>query len=436
MLAPRRLFFPLVILLFFQLAFAQTPSSTQAWLEQTRSFYLGKIDANVSPTRDAKGAIIAATSNNNPNYYFHWVRDAGLVADTLVAAYSSPSFSAEEKTLIAEKLNQYIDFSTRIQATKTLSDLGEPKFNVNGTPFNDAWARPQNDGPAVRALSLIHWARVLLDEGKEDIVRSRLYGAEWPAKSPIKIDLEYISHAWQKPSYDIWEEVKGTHFYTLMVTRRALREGAALAIQLQDPQAAEWYNSQAQAIEAQLARFWDEKRGYIVATLDRTDGIDYKSSNLDTSVILGLLYGDMHDGFFSWNDPRVQATLQQLVKSFKALYPINQQPQIPGIAIGRYPEDRYAGSNFSGGNPWVLCTLAMAEAIYRSANLAMQQHELTKANLLRAQADQFVERVRYHADRNGSLSEQINRETGFMTSAENLTWNYAMVLDTGFITAT
>jgi glucoamylase len=36
--------------------------------------------------------------------------------------------------------------------------------------------------------------------------------------------------------------------------------------------------------------------------------------------------------------------------------------------------------------------------------------------------------VRAHANADGSLSEQINKKTGFMTSAADLTWNYASML--------
>src|SRR5688500_16671266 len=33
----------------------------------------------------------------------------------------------------------------------SLDFLGEPKFQADGSAFNDPWGRPQNDGPAIRA---------------------------------------------------------------------------------------------------------------------------------------------------------------------------------------------------------------------------------------------------------------------------------------------
>jgi len=138
-----------------------------------------------------------------------------------------------------------------------------------------------------------------------------------------------------------------------------------------------------------------------------------------------LLHGNMHDGFFAMDDARVQATIEKLIRAFAQLYPINQRADIPGVAIGRYPEDRYGGANFNGGNPWPLCTLAIAEAFYEAAALALQKGDTQQAANFANRADQFVERVKYHAHADGSLNEQIDRNNGYMTSVSDLTWNYA-----------
>ena len=47
---------------------------------------------------------------------------------------------------------------------------------------------------------------------------------------------------------------------------------------------------------------------------------------------------------------------------------------------------------------------------------------------LREKGNDFLRRVQYHANPDGSLSEQINKETGFLESARDLTWNYAAFL--------
>ncbi len=425
----KKLIYSFILFFFFHtIVFAQylSNSETRVWLNQHLQFDLAKISENVSPNDGLPGAVIAAKTKHDPNYYYHWVRDAGITIDSLIQVY--PSLSVDQKKAISTIMFDYLDFSARIQKVNTLSGLGEPKFNVDGTAFNDMWARPQNDGPAMRAISLIDWANILIAEGKESIVKEKLYKAEIPAVSPIKMDLEYVSHHWNDPSYDLWEEVKGTHFYTLMIERRALIQGAKLARYLNDEGAANWYQKQAKAIEDELQNFWDPLKGYFVETPNRVDGLDYKYSNLDVAVILGLLHGGLNDGFLNWDDQRVTSTIEKLIDAFAKLYPINQRKEIPGVAIGRYPEDKYNGYAFTGGNPWPLCTLAIAEALYRYAQVLTNKGEKQKAAEIANYADQFVERVRYHANSDGSLNEQINKNTGYMTSVSDLTWNYAALI--------
>ncbi len=337
-------------------AMGNDSSKALRWLDAKTEFFHEKIFANISQPQGLRGTVVAAQkSNTGPDYQYHWVRDAGIVMIALIDSYQNAE-DESHKDYLRRTINDYVDFSTYIQSLPTQADLGEPKFLLNGAPYDLPWGRPQNDGPALRAISLIHWANVMLAERNDQFVYDKLYNNKFPANTPIKKDLEYISHHWKEPSFDLWEETKGTHFYTLMVIRRALMEGAELAERLSDHGAASWYHSQAKQIELELEHFWDEKNGYIKATINRTGGIDYKLSNLDTAVILGLLHGGMHDGFLAWDNPKVLATMAKLTAVFKTLYPINQY-SIPGIAIGRYPEDRYDGENFEGGNhglyvPW------------------------------------------------------------------------------------
>ena len=400
-------------------------SKTLRWLGSKSAFFQQKIMDNISPPDGLPGTVVAARRDKTgPDYHYHWVRDAGIVMLTLIDNYENSS-DEKEKTMLRQTIFNYLDFSTHIQNVPKIADLGEPKFYLDGRAYDKEWGRPQNDGPALRAISLIAWSNTLLRENQEYIVRERLYNPSFPANSPIKKDLEYISHHWKDPSFDLWEEEQGTHFYTLMVIRRALLEGAVLAERMHDTNAAHWYYLQGKQVELELENFWNDEKGYITATINHIGGINYKYSNLDTAVILGLLHGGMHDGFLDWDNPHVTATLNRLTNTFASLYPINQL-SVPGVAIGRYPEDRYGGDHFNGGNPWPLCTLALAEAWYQTANLNSRKHQPNTEALLIA--DNFVQRVRFHAYQDGSMDEQIQRDTGYMTSAHDLTWNYAAIL--------
>lgn len=429
-----------------------------SWIIQQESISRKQILANISPVDGRSGAVIASPSQQDPNYYFTWVRDAALTMNE-VMDWIEQSGEAE----YLQKMNDYVEFSKIIQKTPNRSGgLGEPKFNVNGTAFNDDWGRPQNDGPALRAMTLIRYARFLLKQGRNDWVKEWLYDAKLPAETVIKADLEYVSHHWQDDSYDLWEEVRGHHFYTQMVQRRALLEGALLADDLEDPNAAKWYREQAKGLEKTLSLFQDRANGMIQATLQWSgglheglpEGLKDKFSGLDVAVILAALHTEAEDGFFGSDQEMILATAQKLRERFQHEYVMNQDQALAPV-IGRYPEDQYNGVGIGKGNPWVLATLAYAELYYRVARIdsGLAQIEVTGNSVsfyqtalagvrvgvisrrsplfkkliqgLIAEGDRFLARIYDRVPCGGDLSEQMNRNTGKMQGAEKLTWSYA-----------
>ncbi len=103
--------------------------------------------------------------------------------------------------------------------------------------------------------------------------------------------------------------------------------------------------------------------------------------------------------------------LAVLTKTFRDLYHVNKAYPNMGVALGRYPEDRYDGYHSGGqGNPWFLATLALAEHHCLSGKKSL-------ANL------QF-QRVLFHSDRTGQLDEQFNQNSGYMQGAYDLTWSH------------
>lgn len=399
---------------------------TSTWAARQQQIAFSKIMGNISRPDAAPGSVVAAPSHSNPDYYFHWVRDAALTMDTVVGIYQTTQ-SKPLKNQLAHVLMDYISFSRINQISKTLTGLGEPKFNVDGTPYNLPWGRPQNDGPALRAITATHLAFLLLREGQADYVHRVLYDGTLPTSSLIKTDLEYVSHHWRDTSFDLWEEVRASHFYTRMVQRRALVEGAQLARVLGDMGAAEFYTLQAKLISQDLGRFFRSDSQSIIASLDWAEGVNYKNSNLDVAILLGVLHGDAGDGFLNASSPWVLSTTQRLISSFSQLYNVNRALNAPGVAIGRYPEDQYSGSGFSGGNPWLLATAAVGE-IYFKAAAELKCSNPQSAAQYRALGEQFLQRIQYHANPDGSMYEQWDRNTGYATSAPDLTWSYASFL--------
>jgi glucoamylase len=435
-----------------------------AWLALERTIALQKMEANISPAGAAPGAVAASPSRQNPDYFYAWRRDAALTMQEIVTLYSQAKDPGEKRTYF-KMLTDYAAFVKKTQAANALTGLGEPKFNMDGTPFNGPWGRPQDDAPAEEASTLIYFASVVLKEGNKDLA-AQLYGG---FANGAKGDLEYVSHHWGETSFDVWEEVKAHHFDTETAQRTALLEGAWLASQLKDDGAPQWYKTQAAELTTEMGRHWDPEKGYLVSALDQDGGLQGKNSGLDSAVILAAIHRRPVDdqilsaadaAAFSVTDKRVLATAEAIKNRFKSEYAINGRANEPGVAIGRYPED-----NYFGGNPWPLLTAAFAQLDYmagteylRAGSLTVDAEDLSffqdlladpadKSALrggltlkkgdplfaklvagLKTDGDSFLAEVRAHANPDGSLSEQMDKQTGVMTSAKDLTWNFASVL--------
>ena len=104
---------------------------------------LKKIFENLSFSE--KPGMLIASPSDNPPYKYHWVRDVSIVMRVIIDQYKK---TKSDKYFV--KIIDYINNCSDIQELNTLTGLGEPKVNIDGTPYNEPWGRPQNDGPALR----------------------------------------------------------------------------------------------------------------------------------------------------------------------------------------------------------------------------------------------------------------------------------------------
>ncbi|KAF2279015.1 uncharacterized protein EI97DRAFT_499520 [Westerdykella ornata] len=465
-------------------------NTLESWIEVEEEVALHRLLANISPggrnvPDAARGSVIASPSRVHPPYYFQWVRDAAITTATLLDIYLDDPPSPLSSNISAI-LDDYATLQLQLQRTANrsgtfadLSGLGEPKFHANGSPFNDDWGRPQRDGPALRAITMMKYIRAYnasypslwtIANGRTWF--DRFYSPSLPPNSIIKADLEYVARYWDASGFDLWEEAQGRHFFTAMVQLKALREGAGLARAFGDEGAAAWYLAQAQPLEGLVRSFWDGNKGYLVATLAS------QRSGLDCAILLGSLHGYPSSGFASqpiyppYSD-EVLASLLAFTKDQAFRFPINSaEPSedsrsMRGVGLGRYPEDVYDGYGIDpqGGHPWFLCTSSPAQVLYRTASYLASQPNFTITSLglpfytallgpsspvtlqpdvpyqstglefrsilqrLRSTGDEFLEVVRRHASREGSMSEEFDRVTGFERGARDLTWSYGAFLD-------
>ncbi len=416
------------------------------------------------------GSVLAspvpAHYDPDPDYFFHWFRDSAIVIDALrvalVEGFADSSaiirlrefvqFSLSLRSLDGREFLRHSNFRATVQpfflqyvrpdaeiaAVSGEAVLEDVRVNADGTLDFTRWSRPQTDGPALRSIALSRWWHQFpeLDATLRTAMRQLITG-----------DLAFtLSHA-QKPSFDIWEEESGYHYYTQLVQREALAQGAEWLEEIGQNARAQACRVAAGEITPQLDAFWNDAAGFYRSRTGVAAG--KTSKDLDLAVILAVLHAGRATGNYSVLDPKAQATLAALEELFEAEYAINRdRPQGRGPAMGRYANDTY----YSGG-AYFFATLAAAEfyfklakALRSGAKMAVTEENrrfrqrlgvaegAAESHLLAAVAtrrgDAIMQTVQAFTPPGGALSEQFDRTTGAETSAKHLTWSYA-----AFITA-
>ena len=391
-----------------------------------------------SEVRAAAGSIIASpvlgAYDPDPDYFFHWYRDSAVVMEALRLLFADGTLGAEAlahfgdflrfnlalRELDGRKLVRDSSWRERAQAdfVKFLredADLqqvhgdavaAETRVNPDGSLDISKWARPQHDGPPLRALAVLGWLiHTPLDVAAGD-----------DAEALLRADLGFTRRHWREPSYDIWEEEQGHHYYTLRVSAAALAGGADWLEAKGQRQEAQACHDEAAAILRQLDDYWLAEAGYYRSRLLESGARSAKE--LDIAVILAAVHTGGDAARHSVHDPRMQATLAQLDALFGSAYPINRERAAGrGPAMGRYEGDVY----YSGG-AYYFSTLGAAEFCFLAAPGAAD------AQAWIARGDAYLETVRAYTPASGELSEQFDQNDGRQTSARQLAWSYAALI--------
>ncbi len=193
-----------------------------------------------------------------------------------------------------------------------------------------------------------------------------------------------------RPSFDLWEERMGVHAYSTAAVAHALERAARIAAEIgKDP--FPWRRAALEVADAAIRLFWDEKLGRFVRSIEPRD------EKLDASLLLALKLG-----LLPWSDPRARAVVDAVEARLSV-------PSLGGLA--RYEGDTYYGHE----NPWIVCTLWLAEA-----RLRLGDRERCRA---------LVEWAASHATPTRLLPEQIDRASGEPRSATPLTWSHSTFVD-------
>ncbi|KAK3997170.1 family 15 putative glycoside hydrolase [Cladorrhinum sp. PSN332] len=432
-----------------------TKRNVDSWINTETPIAWQKLLCNIGPNGCAaqgvaSGTVVASPSKSNPDYWYTWTRDSALVFKNIADAFAH-NYTADLQT----QVKNFIIANARLQGVGNpsggLSDgqgLGEAKFHVDLSQFTGEWGRPQRDGPPLRAIAMIRYAKWLIQNG----YKSTALSAVWPT---IKNDLSYTAQYWNETGFDLWEEVPGSSFFTITSSHRALVEGAELAANLGQPTRV--YTTVAPHVLCFQQRFWNNA-GYMVSNIN---GGEYRSGKDANSILASIHNFDADVGCdantFQPCSDKALSNHKAVVDSFRSIYRINQGiPQGKAVAVGRYSEDVYYN-----GNPWFLTTFAAAEQLYDAVYVWNKQGTITVTSTslgffrdlvsgintgtysagsstfnqiisaVSTYADGFIEINSRYAHSNGAMPEQYERNSGAPLAAPDLTWSYA-----SFLTAT
>ena len=391
----------------------------------------------------ARGSVLAsrviANWDPEPDYFFHWVRDAAVamraVAD-LVKMVEDPaeqqachqcfhdmvefSLAISREQLVKQppadyrqrtqrNCRRFLRTQTRLNSLHGDKLLAEPRFNPDGSIDVLKWSRPQLDGPALRALACLAY---LADGGtRTPQLLSLLQG-----------DLEFTLRQAGRRSIGPWEEPHeySHHYHVALVQLGALVHGRQFA----GANAMQWQRAE-RKLRAGLELHWSAQQQ--VFTAIRTTKRNNESNKMeleavgaeqlvDAAILLAIMEADLPELPHSVLDPRAASTLAALEHAFSAAFPINHnRPQGLAPALGRSLAD-----NYFGGGAWYATTLGAAAFCYRHA----VAEPGTAAHWL-ARGDAWMATVRWMTPADGSMSEQVDRATKQPRSAQHLTWSYA-----------
>lgn len=433
-----------------------TDLNAQSYKSKTRVF------DNINVNGSVPGLVIAAQSYYEPDYAYHWIRDAGLTFDAIFKLYESlPNRDSPAARDIEDYFLQFIQASIDEQKDRSaIAGLGEPKFYLgNNSGYQGAWGRPQNDGPAIRAFALIEFVKDYIKKGGD---RDYIIDKAW--EEPILVDLKFVASNWTESNFDLWEEVNSDHFFTKFVQRRALIQGAEFASEyLKDFSTYKTLTEAANELNDTLSTFVYPLRNIILNTYGPVQR--GKASYKDLSVILAINHAYLGDGVFAPTDDYVVRTVYEVATSFIDVYNLSQtthdQSGLPlAPPTGRYPEDVYNGTGSSLANPWYLSNSAFAEYFFTAAKDFQDKGSITISNLtapfwkfygsgvdatertitkdsedfskliqaMIGWGDAYLRVVKYYSGDDGHYSEQFDKDTGVQRGAKDLTWSYASIL--------
>jgi len=392
---------------------------------------------------DHSGAVIAAndydiTQFARDTYSYMWPRDGALVASALD--------SAGYQTLT----QKFFDFCREVI---TPEGYLLHKYNPDGT-LASSWHPWYREGERQLPIQedetgLVLWALWRHYDSYRDIewlsplFRSLVvHAADWMVSYRDEMGLP-------QPSWDLWEERRGIHAFTIGAVWAGLEAAAHFCTAFGEAELVKKYHTAANEIKAASDKYLfrsdpghgeprfvrminhmqedseqeEQPKGRsgveVKGGIRTTQEIQLKKDNVTWKVDWTLdsaLYGLWYFGMYAPDDPRIVAMMKQLRDRLWC------KTAVGGMA--RYENDYYQQVSQDidqvPGNPWFICTMWLAQYTIASAKTLDDLKE----------AVTILEWTAGHALESGILAEQVNPFTHAPLSVSPLTWSHATVVST------
>jgi len=213
------------------------------------------------------------------------------------------------------------------------------------------------------------------------------------------------------PSYDLWEERRGIHSFTVAAIWAGLQAAANFTEMFGEVALTKRYRQAAAEIkEAAIEYLFDKKLGRFLRSIKvDADGVVEPDYTIDSSICGPFLFGMLQA-----TDPLIESTMAAIIDRLWC------KTEVGGIA--RYENDHYQRISQDianiPGNPWFICTMWVAQ--YHIAR-AQSIDDLKPAL-------QIFTWVKHCALPSGVLAEQVHPHNHSPLSASPLTWSHAAVV--------
>lgn len=349
---------------------------------------------------DNGGAILAANDTDimktaRANYSFMWPRDGAFVSSIFDRAgyHLTPRnfFDFCKRVLPSDRPL----FMHKYMADGSVGATWHP-WLYNGKPDYPF----QEDETALTIVAL--WEHYKATEDL-DYLLSQYESFVIPAADYI-VRWRNPSTNLPMPSYDLWEERRGVHTFTTAAVIAGLRAAACIAKEFGSEKHKLYSHAADETVEALKLHLYDASRGVFYRRLEvDADDNMIPDTNIDSATMqVGLL------GALPMDDPMVQSNFEVC----RSKLWVNNS--IGGMA--RYEGDYYfRRTDDWAGNPWIICTMWLAQTLILSAKTVEDLEEPKK----------LLEWAVRHSSSTGVLPEQIHALTGEHLSVSPLTWSHA-----------